>query len=92
MDQLHAEKKAFLQRMATVGSYSNSKDFYLGRIRFIMEQHNFEQREQLLGMVLQSAMSDRALSVSEFMYIHSKVEEAHQKSMEVNYNEQWQQP
>ena len=92
MDTLHQEKKAFLQRMATSGSYSNSKDFYLGRIRFIMEQHNFEQREQLLGMVLQSAMSDRALTVSELMFIINKVEEAHQKSMEANYNEQWQQP
>lgn len=92
MNTLHEEKKAFLQRMATVGSYSNSKDFYLGRIRFILEQHNFEQREQLLGMVLQSAMSDRALTVSELMYIINKVEEAHQKSMEANYNEQWQQP
>lgn len=90
MDQLHAEKKAFLQRMATSGSYSNSKDFYLGRIRFILEQHNFEQREQLLGMVLQSAMSDRALTVSELMFIINKVEEAHQKSLEANYNEQWQ--
>ena len=90
MDKLHAEKKAFLQRMATSGSYSNSKDFYLGRIRFILEQHNFEQREQLLGMVLQSAMSDRALTVSELMFIINKVEEAHQKSLEVNYNEQWQ--
>lgn len=92
MNTLHEEKKAFLQRMATVGSYSNSKDFYLSRIRFILEQHNFEQREQLLGMVLQAAMSDRALSVSELMFIINKVEEAHQKSMEVNYNEQWQQP
>ena len=92
MDTLHAEKKAFLQGMATVGSYSNSKDFYLGWIRFIMEQHSFEQREQLLGMVLQSAMSDRALTVSELMYIINKVEEAHQKSMEVNYNKQWQLP
>lgn len=92
MDTLHAEKKAFLQRMATVGSYSNSKEFYLGRIRFILEHHDFAQREQLLGMVLQSAMSDRALSVSELMFIVIKVEEAHQKSLEVNYNEQWQQP
>lgn len=89
---LHEEKKAFLTRMAVAGSYSNSKDFYLGRIRFIMEHHNFEQREQLLGMVLQSAMSDRALSVSELMYIINKVEQAHQISLEANYNEQWQQP
>ena len=89
MDQLHAEKKAFLQRMATSGSYSNSKDFYLGRIRFILEQHNFEQREQLLGMVLQAAMSDRALSVSELMFIINSVEEAHKKSMEENYNAGW---
>lgn len=87
---LHAEKKAFLTRMATAGSYSNSKEFYLGRIRFILDHHDFAQREQMLGMVLQSAMSDRALSVSELMYIINKVEEAHQKSMEVNYNEQWQ--
>ena len=92
MDSLHAEKKAFLQRMAVVGSYSNSKEFYLSRIRFIQDHHSFEQREQLLGMVLQSAMSDRALSVSELMFILNKVEEAHQKSMEANYNEQWQLP
>lgn len=92
MDNLHSEKKAFLLRMAVAGSYSNSRDFYLGRIRFILEHHDVAQREQMLGMVLQSAMSDRALSVSELMYIINKVEEAHQKSMEVNYNEQWQQP
>ena len=90
MDTLHAEKKAFLTRMAVTGSYSNSKEFYLGRIRFILEHHDFAQREQMLGMVLLAAMSDRALSVSELMYIINKVEEAHQKSMEANYNEQWQ--
>ena len=89
---LHEEKKAFLQRMAVSGSYSNGKEFYLGRIRFILDHHDFAQREQLLGMVLQSAMSDRALSVSELMFILNKIEEAHQKSMEANYNEQWQQP
>lgn len=89
MDTLHQEKKAFLTRMAVAGSYSNSKEFYLGRIRFILEHHDFAQREQLLGMVLQAAMSDRALSVSELMFIINKVEEAHKKSMEDNYNEGW---
>lgn len=89
MNTLHEEKKAFLTRMAVSGSYSNSKDFYLGRIRFILDRHDFQQREQLLGMVLESAMSDRALSVSELMFIINKVEEAHQKSMEDNYNEGW---
>lgn len=89
MENLHAEKKAFLQKMAMAGSYSNSKEFYLGRIRFILDHHNFAQREQLLGMVLQAAMSDRALSVSELMFIINSVEEAHKKSMEDNYNEGW---
>ena len=89
MDTLHQEKKAFLTRMAVAGSYSNSKEFYLGRIRFILDHHDFAQREQLLGMVLQAAMSDRALSVSELMFIINKVEEAHKKSMEENYNEGW---
>ena len=89
MDTLHQEKKAFLQRMAVAGSYSNRKEFYLGRIRFILDHHDFAQREQLLGMVLQAAMSDRALSVSELMFIINKVEEAHKKSMEENYNEGW---
>lgn len=89
MDTLHQEKKAFLTRMAVAGSYSNSKEFYLGRIRFILEHHDFAQREQMLGMVLQAAMSDRALSVSELMFIINKVEEAHKKSMEDNYNEGW---
>lgn len=89
MDTLHQEKKAFLHKMALSGSYSNSKEFYLGRIRFILEHHDFSQREQLLGMVLQAAMSDRALSVSELMFIINKVEEAHKKSMEDNYNAGW---
>ena len=68
----------------------NSKDFYLGRIRFILEQHDFQQREQLLGMVLSAAMADRALTVSDMLFILSNVEEAHQKSLEANYNEMWQ--
>ena len=89
MDTLHQEKKAFLTRMAVAGSYSNSKEFYLGRIRFILDHHDFAQREQLLGMVLQAAMSDRALSVSELMFIINSVEEAHKKSMEDNYNAGW---
>ena len=67
----------------------NSKDFYLGRIRFILDQHDFAQREQLLGMVLSAAMADRALTVSDMLYVLSQVEEAHQKSMEANYNENW---
>ena len=67
-----------------------TKDFYLGRIRFIMDQHDFQQREQLLGMVLSAAMADRALTVSDMLFILSQVEEAHQKSLEVNYNEGWQ--
>lgn len=89
MDTLHQEKKAFLTRMAVAGSYSNFKEFYLGRIRFILEHHDFAQREQMLGMVLQAAMSDKALSVSELMFIINKVEEAHKKSMEDNYNAGW---
>ena len=68
----------------------NGKDFYLGRIRFILDQHNFEQREQLLGCVLSAAMADRALTVSDMLFILSQVEEAHQKSLEANYNEMWQ--
>lgn len=53
-----------------------------------MDQHSFEQREQLLGMVLQVAMGDRGLFVSELLSIISEVETAHQKSLEANYNEQ----
>ena len=68
----------------------NSRDFYLGRIRFILEQHDFQQREQMLGMVLSAAMADRSLTVSDMLFILSQVEEAHQKSLEVNYNEMWE--
>ena len=89
MNSLYEEKKAFLQRMTIAGSYFNSKEFYLSRIRFILEHHNFHQREQMLSMVLQAAMSDRALSVSELMFIINQVEVAHNKSMEANYNEMW---
>ena len=66
------------------------KEFYQGRIRFILEQHSFEQREQLLGCVLSAAMGDRSLSVSDLLSVISQVEDAHKKSLEVNYNEMWQ--
>lgn len=68
----------------------NSKAFYEGRIRFILDQHNFEQREQLLGCVLSAAMGDRSLSLSDLLAVISQVESAHQKSLEENYNEGWQ--
>lgn len=67
----------------------NSKAFYEGRIRFIMDQHNFEQREQMLGCVLSAAMGDRSLSASDLLSVLSQVEAAHQKSLEANYNEGW---
>ena len=67
----------------------SGRSFYEGRIRFILEQHNFEQREQLLGCVLSAAMGDRSLSVSDMLAVISQVETAHQKSMEANYNEMW---
>ena len=41
MDTLHAQKKAFLHKMEVNNGYSNSKQFYLGRIRFIMDRHSF---------------------------------------------------
>lgn len=68
----------------------NSRAFYEGRIRFILDQHSFEQREQLLGCVLSAAMGDRSLSLSDLLAVISQVETAHQKSLEVNYNEGWQ--
>ena len=67
----------------------NSRTFYEGRIRFIMENHSFIQREQLLGIVLASAMGDRGLSASDLLSVINQVELAHQKSMEDNFNEQW---
>lgn len=66
----------------------NSREFYLGRIRFIMDNHNFRQREQLLGMVLSAAMSDRSLSVSDLLYVVNQVELSHQKTLEENWNEE----
>lgn len=68
---------------------SSGKTFYESRLRFILEHHNFAQREQLLGMVMSAAMGDRTLTVSELMSVLSMIEEAHHKSLEVNYNEGW---
>ena len=89
MSELHQEKAKYLHNMAVQGSYSNSREFYLARIRFALNEHNFTQREQLLGMVNSAVLSDRALAVSEVMFILNKVEEAHKKSMEANFNEGW---
>ena len=65
----------------------SSRSFYEGRIRFILENHSFQQREQLLGCVLSAAMGDRGLSASDLLSVINQVELAHQKSMEENYNE-----
>ena len=67
----------------------NSREFYEGRIRFIMDHHTFEQREQLLGCVVSASICDRSLAVSDRLAILAQVEAAHQKSLEVNYNEMW---
>lgn len=67
-----------------------SREFYAGRIRFILEQHTFIQREQLLGMVLSAALGDRSLTASDLLAVMGQIEIAHQKSLEVNYNEGWQ--
>lgn len=67
----------------------NSREFYEGRIRFIMNQHTFAQREQLLGCVVSAAICDRSLTVSDQLAVLAQVEAAHQKSLEVNYNEGW---
>ena len=68
----------------------NTCAFYEGRIRFALEEHSFQEREQLLGMILSAAMGDRSLSVSDLLSVVNQVELAHQKSLEVNYNEGWQ--
>ena len=70
-------------------SCTESLPWYLGRIRFILDNHSFSQREQLLGMVLSSAMGDRTLTASELLRVMSEVEGAHRLSMEANYNEGW---
>lgn len=67
----------------------SNKGFYEGRIQFILEQHDFAQREQLLGMVLSAAMSDRNLSLSDLLSVISQLEEAHNKSLEANFNDGW---
>ena len=71
-------------------NYTNTKDFYTARLRFILDQHSFAQREQMLGMVLQAAVSDKGLSVSDLLCVLNELEMSHQKSLEVNFNEQWE--
>ena len=88
-NQLHEEKKEFMHKMYSQPAQVSSRLFYDGRIRFILDQHYFTQREQMLGMLLNAAMGDRGLTVSDLLYVISQVEEAHKKSMEINFNEEW---
>ena len=67
----------------------NGKGFYDGRIYFILNNHDFSTREQMLGMLLNAAMSDRNLSVSDLLSVISQIEEAHNKSLEANFNDGW---
>lgn len=90
MSNLHQDSKQFFSSYYAnyTPAPSGSRSFYDGRIRFILAQHDFYQREHLLGMVLSAAMGDRALSVSDMLYVVSQVEEAHKRSMEMNYNDE----
>ena len=88
-NQLHEQKKEFMHKIYGQPAQVSSRLFYDGRIRFILEQHHFTQREQMLGMLLNAAMGDRGLTVSDLLYVISQVEEAHKKSMEINFNEEW---
>ena len=88
-NQLHEQKKEFMHKMYNQPAQVSSRLFYDGRIRFILDQHYFTQREQMLGMLLNAAMGDRGLTVSDLLYVISQVEEAHKKSMEINFNEEW---
>ena len=67
----------------------NGKGSYDGRIDFILNNHDFSTREQMLGMLLNAAMSDRNLSVSDLLSVISQIEEAHNKSLEANFNDGW---
>ena len=87
-NQLHEQKKEFMHKMYNQPAQVSNRLFYDGRIRFILDQHYFTQREQMLGMLLNAAMGDRGLTVSDLLYVISKVEEAHKKSMEMNYNDE----
>ena len=87
-NQLHEQKKEFMHKMYNQPAQVSSRLFYDGRIRFILDQHYFTQREQMLGMLLNAAMGDRGLTVSDLLYVISQVEEAHKKSMEMNYNDE----
>lgn len=86
-NEVHEERKKVMGSLYGKSCQVSNKTFYDFRIKFILERHNFVLREEMLGMVLSAAMGDRNLSVSDMLYVISKVEEAHQKSMEMNYNE-----
>lgn len=83
------ESKIKLSDMYGSVCKQNGPDFYLGRIRFILDNHLFSQREQMLGMILSAALGDRSLSASDLLRVMSSTEEAHRLSMEANYNEGW---
>ena len=63
-------------------------DWYLDRIRFAMT-HNFQQREELLCMIGRVAFIDSFLTEQEYNDILVKLNKAHTKSLEMNYNETW---
>ena len=68
--------------------YPGVLDFYLGRIEFAM-RGNFNQRLDMLDMILRAAGYDDMLNPEEYRVILDNVKKAHLKTMEDNYNGNW---
>ena len=63
-------------------------NYYIDRIRFAM-RHDFANREELLRMISRVAFMDSYLTGREYTSILEALNNAHIKSMEMNYNEGW---
>lgn len=69
-------------------SYEGVHSFYVDRINRAMSG-NFQQRMDWLAMIGRVAMMDSFLTMDEYTDILNRLNKAHQKAMEDNYNAGW---
>lgn len=69
-------------------SYDGVHSFYIDRINRAMTG-NFQQRMDWLAMIGRVAMMDSFLTMDEYTDILNRLNKAHQKVMEDNYNAGW---
>lgn len=69
-------------------SYQGVFDFYMGRIKAV-PSYGFKSGSEILAVIMCCALSDKLLTLDECAIIINSCAQMHNKLLEVNYNDGW---